>query len=93
VDLNRLPLLARSGTHTQKVTFIAALLDAQGNLVAGREGVLELALKEATLARLKQEGVNVRIGLDAPPGTYRLRFVAETAGGKLTATTQEVEAR
>lgn len=90
-DLRQMPRLKASGSGPKRLTFIAALLDEQGDFVAGREGVVDLALKETTLARLANDGLNVKIQMVAPPGTYRLRFVIEdTSEGKLTASTQAV---
>ena len=91
IDLRQLPLLDKSGIRTQQLKFIAALLDGQGNFVVGREGVVELALRESTFNRLLGAGVNVRLHIAAPPGSYRLRFVTEAANqGSLTASTQPV---
>ncbi len=90
-DLKQMPRLKDSGSGPKRLTFIAALVDDQGAFVAGREGVVDLALKGTTLARLANEGLNVRIQMVAPLGTYRLRFVIEDASeGKLTASTQAV---
>lgn len=86
-DLKRIPQIS----GTKHLTFIAALLDERGGFVTGREGVVDLALKGTTLARLADDGINVRLQIEAPPGTYRLRFVIEDASdGKLTASTQAV---
>ena len=90
-DLKQMPRLNGSGSGPKRLTFIAALLDEQGGFVTGREGVVDLALKGTTLARLANDGLNVRIQMQAPPGTYRLRFVIEdTSEGKLTASSQTV---
>jgi hypothetical protein len=87
IDLKRMPQTGGS----KHLSFVAALLDERGGFVTGREGALDLALKGTTLARLANDGLNVRLQIEARPGTYRLRFVIEDASeGKFTASTQFV---
>jgi VWFA-related protein len=90
-DLKQMPRLFDSSNGIKHLTFIAALLDERGGFVTGREGVVDLALKGTTRMRLANDGINVRLQIEAPPGTYRLRFVIEDASeGKLTASIQAV---
>jgi len=90
MDVKRLPFVIQGEVRTQKVKFIAALLDEQGNYVTGKEGTVEFALKDSTFTQLSEEGLNATLVLEAAPGTYRLRGVAE-ADGKVAASTQAVE--
>jgi VWFA-related protein len=92
VDVRRLRFLDQSGVRAQRLTFIAALLDERGNFVTGREGVLDMALKEGTFARLSDRGLTTALQLEVPPGTYRLRGVIEEAReGQMTTSIQTVE--
>lgn len=92
VDLNGLKFRRQQDRQVQKLTFIAALLDAQGNVVAGKEGEMALALKDPTFAHLSKSGITARMFLQAPPGRYRLREVVQEANsGKVSASTEEVE--
>ncbi|MGO9261065.1 MAG: VWA domain-containing protein [Bryobacteraceae bacterium] len=91
VDLAKLPFTARNGRQIQKLAFIGALMDARGNLVAAKEGAMDLALKAETFARLTASGVNAALTLSAPPGPYRVRVVVEEAGGRMAALNQTVE--
>ena len=90
VDLNPLQFSGLGDRHTQKLTFIGALLDSSGKMVAAKEGAMELALKEDTFSRLKASGVNATLGLNAPPGDYKVRVVVEDAEGKMSAQTKTV---
>ena len=45
-DLRQMPRLKDFGSGPKRLTFIAALVDEQGGFVAGREGAVDLALKE-----------------------------------------------
>jgi hypothetical protein len=77
VDVTKLRFAAQDGRRVQHLTFVAALVDAQGNVAAAKEGAMELALTDATFARLALTGLNAKLTLEAPPGTYRLREVVQ----------------
>ena len=92
VDVTQLRFLEQGGRRVQRLTFVAALLDAQGNLAAAKEGSMELALTDATFARLSLTGLNASLTLEAPPGAYRLReVIQEGVDGRITTTTQAVQ--
>jgi hypothetical protein len=80
--------------RVEDLTIVAALFDAQGNFVVGKEGAIAFSLKPATFADLSKEGVNCMLTLLAPPGTYRLRtVVTDAASGKMVASNESVELR
>jgi VWFA-related protein len=83
--LSRLPFRVAEGRHVEKLRVVAALFDARGGFAAGKEGALEFALKDASLAELSVQGVNATLTIPAPPGSYRVRTVLEEQGGKVTA--------
>ncbi len=91
VDLAKLKFTESWGRQTQKLAFIGALMDADGNLAAAKEGAMELALKKENLARMQASGVNAALTLSAPPGPYRVRIVVQDAEGKMAALSQTVE--
>jgi VWFA-related protein len=94
IDLKHLTLRQLSGVRSQKLTYIAALMDAQGSFVAGKEYQIDLALKESTLAQYLERGLNLTAQLQAPTGSYRLRAVVEVAGdGKMSSASIPVEIR
>jgi VWFA-related protein len=94
LDLKQLRFAERSGARTQRITFIAALLDERGVFVTGRESVIDMEFKESTYARLLEQGVNAVVQIEAPPGIYRLRGVVEEAGeGRVSTFTQSIEIR
>ncbi len=72
-----------------KLTVVSALFNSQGNFVTGEMGVVDMALKNDTLAGLSKRGLNTTMVLQAPEGKYRLRLVVEEAGsGKMFAVTR-----
>jgi hypothetical protein len=91
VDLAPLKFARRDDRHVQKLSFIGELLDASGKMVAAKEGAMDLALKDDTLARLTASGVNAGLTFAAPPGPYKIRVVVEDADGKMAALNQAVE--
>jgi hypothetical protein len=91
-DVTRVAFRAKAGARLQQLHMVAALLDANGNFVTGKEGVADLALSEASFARLAPAGLNLALRLEAPPGVYQLRVVAADEGdAHVSASTQTVE--
>jgi VWFA-related protein len=91
VDLAPLKFTQHNDRHVQKLIFIGALFDTAGKMVAAKEGAMDLALKDETLARLTASGVNARLTFAPPPGPYRVRLVVQDADGKLASLNQTVE--
>lgn len=91
-DIRQLKFRKAQGRETQRLTFVAALLDDHGAFVAGREGEMTLALKPDTFARLAETGVSGVVYIPATAGNYSVRgVVQEDVSGKLAASTQHVE--
>jgi VWFA-related protein len=94
LDVRELHFLEKDGARTQSLVFIAALFDGSGNFVAGKEAEIKFALQESTYNRMTESGLDMSITLQAPPGTYRLRAVAQDViEGKVVSSTQPVEIR
>ena len=91
VDLATLKFARVDDRHVQKLIFIGALLDSSGKMVTAKEGEMDLALKDDSLARLTGTGVNAGLKLAAPPGAYKLRVVVQDADGKMASQDQNVE--
>lgn len=92
VDISKLRFDRQGDRQNQKVVLVSALVDGQGKIVAAKEGVMQFALTDETFKRLTATGVNARITLQAPPGAYRLRQVAEEAlDGKIACSTHPIE--
>ena len=87
-DLRR-ALELRLTRDLRRLDFVA-LFDANGNFIAGKEGDLEFALTDASLAELSKRGINATLTLAAPAGNYRLRTVVADAGGRMSASNTAV---
>jgi hypothetical protein len=94
IDVKQLRFTGEAGMHQQQLALIAMLLDSGGAFVAGKESTVVLALKEPTFALVSPGGMNFRLTLPAPAGSYRLRAVmGDSVEGKVTASTLPVEIR
>jgi VWFA-related protein len=94
LDVSKLPFSTQNDRKTQRITFVTALLDAQGKMVAAKEGRMELALKDATYNQFASTGVNAKLSFEIIPGVYHLReVVQEAVGGNMTSSTTSVDVR
>jgi VWFA-related protein len=91
VELASLKFAQRDGRHVQRLTFVGALLDAAGNIVAAKQGEMDLSLKKETLAKLTASGVSAGLRLSAPPGKYLARVVVQDAAGQMGSLNGAVE--
>jgi VWFA-related protein len=94
VDLKTLRFPQRDGRRMQKLTFVTALVDEHGSLVAAKEGAMALALTDASYTSFSATGINAVHSLEAPTGSYRLRAVVQDGvEGKTSSLAQAVEVR
>jgi VWFA-related protein len=92
IDIEKVPFELQQDRHVEMLTFVIALFDAQGNMAAGKEAQMQLALKPDSFARFSKSGIDGTMSLEAPPGAYRLRVVVEEAlHGEMSAATQNVQ--
>jgi VWFA-related protein len=92
VDSAKLPFQAQGDRQVERLIFITALFDAQNHFLSGVQGIEDLRLKKETLAAISNRGLDVKLSLQAPPGSYRLRqVVQETGNGRITSMSRMVE--
>jgi hypothetical protein len=75
VDVSQVRFEKSQGRNSDDLSFVAALFDRNGNFITGNQKNVELRLKDATLQRLTQTGMTVKIGFDVKPGGYIVRLV------------------
>jgi VWFA-related protein len=94
VDVGELPFQMRNERHVERLIFITALFDSENRFLAGVQQVMDLSLKDATLAQVSARGLTANLSMQAPPGSYRLReVVQETGSGRIGALSKTVEIR
>ena len=92
VDILKLPFQQQNGRRVDMLTFVAALFDTGGKMIAGKEAQMQLALKPESFERFRKSGISGVMSLEAPPGPYRLRVVVEEAfHSEMSATSQQVQ--
>jgi VWFA-related protein len=92
VDARGLQFPEKEGRRVQELTFLTVLEDGQGNFVAGKQSVMDMALTSAGLAETMQKGVRAATSLSVPPpGSYRVReVVRELAQNRIWASSVPV---
>lgn len=91
VGIQNLPFKRQKDRHLESLTFVAALFDPTGNLIAGEEAQAALALKPESFEGFLKNGLSVVTSLKAPKGVYSLRVVVqESMRGKMSAATKSV---
>ncbi|HUK30057.1 MAG TPA: VWA domain-containing protein [Candidatus Acidoferrum sp.] len=92
VDTRTLPFKKEEDRHKERLLFVTALFDDKNTFLTGVVGVMDMSLKDATLAALNASGTTESLTLQAPPGHYRLReVVQEVVNGRITASSTHIE--
>jgi VWFA-related protein len=83
VDLKQIHLRKVDDRNRNDVTIVAAVFDANGNFIAGKEKVLQLRLRDDTVRWLEQRPpVTIDTSFDMQPGAYLVRLVVRDAEGQ-----------
>lgn len=75
------------GRNKNDITMVSGIFDRNGHYLQGIKKVLELRLKDETLASRLGNGVTIRSSFDIPPGTYLVRLVVRDDEGQLMSAT------
>jgi VWFA-related protein len=83
VDLKLIHLRKAEDRNRNDLTIVAALFDTNGNFVVGTQKLLELRLRDETVARLEQKPpIVINTDFDVKPGGYLVRLVVRDAEGQ-----------
>ena len=82
VDIRNLRYRKASDRNNDKLTIVSGVFDRNGNFISGLEKIVELRLRDETLAKLPASGINIRSTFDLTPGSYVLRLVVRDAEGQ-----------
>jgi VWFA-related protein len=75
VDIASLRYRREADRSVNTLIFNTALFDRDGKYVTGKEGSLELHLKDGSLDKFSKSGINAKTSFEVGPGTYRVREV------------------
>jgi len=94
VDVHKLQFKDIGERKVERLIFITALFDEKNQFLTGVEGVMDLRLKASTLKQIAEQGLNAKMSIQAPVGSYRVRqVVQEVVDGKVAAVNRMVEVR
>ena len=92
LDLSAVRFQKEHDRNLNDLTFVTVLFDRDGKYVVGREKKVLFRLRDASLSRLTQSGISVKMEFDVKPGTYLVRqIVRESQAGRLSGLTRTVE--
>lgn len=82
VDANRLSFRKADGRNRDDLTMVVGLFDQNGNYVAGIQKVIEMRLKDETLAAWLRSGIEQKTDFPVKPGRYLVRIVVRDSEGQ-----------
>jgi len=82
VDVRLLQFRKEAGRSVDKLIFHTTLFDRDGKYVTPKEASLDLHLKDATLEKFTQSGINAKTSFQVAPGTYQVREVVRDTESK-----------
>ncbi|HLY59895.1 MAG TPA: VWA domain-containing protein [Terriglobia bacterium] len=92
MDISHVQFRKAESRELNKLTLVTVLFDSAGNYVDGKRTVLDLKLKDATLAKLRETGINMKTTFSVKPGSYLVReVVQDSEGDQLSASSSQVE--
>ena len=85
LNLNGLKFRTAGDRSEDTLTVVTGVFDQDGHYVRGVQRVIDLRLKEQTLAKVLGTGMDVKETFDIAPGRYVLRVVVQDAEGQAMA--------
>jgi len=84
VDLRLVRFRKSDGRNLDNLTVVAALFDRDGKYVTSQQKLLQLRLRDESLAKLAQSGITMKSSFDVKPGAYMVRLVVRDGESALT---------
>lgn len=75
VDVRHLRYRKADGRNNNTLTVVGGVFDRNGNYVSGSQKIVEMKLKDQTLATMPESGITIRSSLDIASGSYVVRLV------------------
>jgi VWFA-related protein len=85
LDAGALRFRKQSERNNDTVTAVAGLFDSNGNYISGIERIVELHLRDQTLATLQNSGIMFKETFNVAAGRYVVRMVVRDGEGKTMA--------
>lgn len=91
VDVRKMRFRKADGRNANNLTIVSGLFDRNGKFISGNQKVLDLHLKDDTLAHKLNSGITLKSSFDVKPGSYLVRLVVRDAEGQLSAANGAIE--
>ena len=91
VDVKRMHFHKAEGRNQGNLTVVSGLFDRNGKFITGNQKIIDMHLKDETLANKLGNGITVKSSFDVKPGSYLVRLVVRDAEGQLSATNGAIE--
>jgi VWFA-related protein len=92
LDMSSVRFRQEQDRHLNNLTFLTVLFDLDGKYVSGKEKVVQLRLRDASLAALARSGITLKTEFDVKPGRYLVRqIVRDSEAGQLSGLNRTVE--
>jgi VWFA-related protein len=91
VDVKKMHFQKSEGRNLNNLTIVSGLFDRNGKFITGNQKVLDMHLKDDTLANKLGSGITVKSSFDVKPGSYLVRLVVRDAQGQLSAANGAIE--
>ena len=91
IDAKRLHFNKAEGRNQNKLTIVSGLFDRNGRFISANEKILDMHLKDDTLANRLNSGITLKTNFDVKPGGYMVRLVVRDAEGQISAANGAIE--
>ncbi|HWX93779.1 MAG TPA: VWA domain-containing protein [Terriglobales bacterium] len=91
VDVKRMHFHKAEGRNQGNLTVVSGLFDRNGKFITGSQKIIDMHLKDDTLANKLGNGITVKSSFDVKPGSYLVRLVVRDAEGQLSAANGAIE--
>jgi VWFA-related protein len=91
VDVKRMHFHKAEGRNQGNLTVVSGLFDRNGKFITGKQKIIDMHLKDDTLANKLGNGITVKSSFDVKPGSYLVRLVVRDAEGQLSAANGAIE--
>jgi VWFA-related protein len=91
IDARHLHFSRGEGKNVNQLTVVSGLFDTNGRLVSATQKLLDMHVRDETLANELSRGFTVKSNFDVKPGAYLVRLVVRDAGGQISTANGAIE--
>ena len=91
IDAKHLHFSKVEGRNLNKLTVVFGLFDHNGHFISANQKILDMHLKDDTLANRLDSGITLKSSFDVKPGGYPVRLVVRDLEGQISAANDAIE--